>query len=108
MSIVTLSFVMTGWLGKLSTCSRRSMRVVEPAVIFFWPPTRDLEVAHVDRPRPLEQGDEDVEPRARDPVEAAEPLDHHDLGLPDDLERAVATNRTARATRSSQDQTDAH
>ena len=39
MSIVTLSFVMTGWLGKLSTCSRRSMREVELAVIRFTPPT---------------------------------------------------------------------
>ena len=39
MSIVTLSFVITGWLGKFSTCSRRSIRDVEPAVIFFTPPT---------------------------------------------------------------------
>src|SRR5918999_1175988 len=28
---------MTGWLGKLTTCSRRSMRAVEPDVIFFTP-----------------------------------------------------------------------
>ena len=37
MSIVTLSFVITGWLGKLSTCSRRSMRVVVRAIIFCAP-----------------------------------------------------------------------
>ncbi len=39
MSIVTLSFVMTGWLGKLSTCSRRSMRTVELAVMRLMPLT---------------------------------------------------------------------
>src|SRR4028119_737464 len=33
MSIVALSFVMTGWLGKFSTCSRRPMRVVVRAII---------------------------------------------------------------------------
>ena len=37
MSIVTLSFVITGWLGKLRTCSRRSMRAVDPDVIRFVP-----------------------------------------------------------------------
>ena len=39
MSIVTLSFVITGWLGKFSTCSRRSIRLVVPAVIFLSPVT---------------------------------------------------------------------
>ncbi len=88
MSIVTLSFVMTGWLGKFSTCSRRSMRDVVPAVTFLMPGDVGLEVAHVDRARPLDERDQDVEPRVRDAVEAAEPLDDHDLGLADDLERA--------------------
>ena len=30
---------MTGWLGKFSTCSRRSIRAVEPEVIFLIPET---------------------------------------------------------------------
>ena len=37
MSIVTLSFVITGWLGKFSTCSRRSIRVVVRAIMRFAP-----------------------------------------------------------------------
>jgi hypothetical protein len=37
MSIVTLSLVMTGCLGKLSTCSRRSMRDVLPETSRFMP-----------------------------------------------------------------------
>ena len=41
MSIVTLSFVMTGWLGKFRTCSRRSIRDVELDVIRFTPETSD-------------------------------------------------------------------
>ena len=88
MSIVTLSFVMTGWLGKLSTCSRRSMRDVEPAVMRFDAADVGLEVADVDRARPLDERNQDVEPRARDAMEAPEPLDDHDLGLADDLDRA--------------------
>jgi hypothetical protein len=39
MSMVTLSFVITGWLGKFSTCSRRSIRVVDDEVTFLFPVT---------------------------------------------------------------------
>ena len=50
----------------------------------------DLEIADVDRLRALDQRDQNVEPGARDAMKAPEPLDHHDLGLPDDLERREA------------------
>jgi hypothetical protein len=47
-----------------------------------------LEIADVELPRSLDERDEQVQTRAGDAVKPAEPLDHHDLRLADDLDRA--------------------
>jgi hypothetical protein len=87
MSIVTLSFVITGCDGKLSTCSRRSMRASSP-VIFLRPGDVALEEAHVERLGAFDERDQDVEAGACEAIEAPEALDDHDLGLTDDADEA--------------------
>jgi hypothetical protein len=77
--MVTLSFVITGWLGKVDPRGGTRGDLLHPVHV-------GLEVADVDGAGSFNERDQNVEARAGEPVELSQPLDDEHFGLSDDLE----------------------